>query len=64
MITGLEPVIRFDGIFVVIYLGSVLPNLISLWQISDWPIPRRINELDQDRDLAIYIKELKELHKQ
>jgi hypothetical protein len=52
MITGLEPTIRFDGAFVVIYLVSVMANLISLWQISNWPYHKLVNELDLDRDRA------------
>jgi len=64
MITGLEPTIRFDGIFVVIYVVSVLANLISLWQISNWTVTRRVDESSLDRDLTRYIEELKELHGQ
>jgi hypothetical protein len=63
MITGLEPIIRFDGVFIVIYLVSILANLISLWQISNWYFPKRVQRLDLDRDIARYIKDVKELHK-
>jgi len=37
MITGLAPVIRFDGVFIVIYLASALANLISLWRRARAP---------------------------
>jgi uncharacterized membrane protein len=34
MITKLEAVILYDGIFIAIYVVSVLGNLISLWFLS------------------------------
>jgi hypothetical protein len=34
MITRLEDVILYDGIFIAIYVVSVLGNLVSLWLIS------------------------------
>lgn len=61
MITVLEPVIRFDGVFIVIYLVSTLANLISLWQISNWPYSKRVQRSDLDRDVAKYIEEVKTL---
>ena len=56
MITGLEPVIRFDGILIVIYLVSTLANLISLWQISNWPYSKCVEKSKLDRDVASYIE--------
>ena len=61
MITGLEPVIRFDGVFVVIYLVSALANLISLWRISNWLFSERVQSGDLDRELVKYIEEVKAL---
>ena len=61
MITGLELVIRFDGAFVLIYLASIMAHLISLWRISDWPFPMRVQNEDLDRDIAKYIEEVKAL---
>ena len=57
VVTRLEAVIRFDGVFVVIYLVSVVGNLISLWKISNWPFAKRVQRLDLDRELVRYLEE-------
>jgi len=56
VVSGLEAAIRFDGVFVVIYLASVLGNLISLWQIVNWSFSRPPRD-----DMLEYIEELKAL---
>jgi len=61
MMTGLGPVIRFDGVFIVIYLVSTLANMISLWQISNWHFSKRFQKSDLYRDVARYIEEVKTL---
>lgn len=57
VVTRLEAVIRYDGVFVVIYLVSVAGNLISLWKISNWPFAKRVQRLDLDRELVRYLEE-------
>lgn len=57
MTTGLEPIIRFDGVFFGIYLVSIIANTISLWQISNWLFFECVQESDLDRDIARYIEE-------
>ena len=56
MMTGLKSVIRFDGVFVVIYLVSITANLISLWQVSNWVFTR-----PERSDVLRYIEEVKAL---
>ena len=41
MITRLEAVILYDGIFIAIYVASVLGNLVSLWFTSKRPRARQ-----------------------
>ena len=36
-VTGLEAVFRFDGVFVLIYLVSIIANLISLRARKNFP---------------------------
>ncbi|MFX0203397.1 MAG: hypothetical protein ACFFCW_45425 [Candidatus Hodarchaeota archaeon] len=54
LLFGLEATIKFDGIFIVIYLASVLSNLISLWQIMN----RAFSKSPHDEVLK-YIEEVK-----
>ena len=42
MITKLEAMILYDGIFIAIYVTSVLGNLVSLWFISKGLNPNRV----------------------
>jgi hypothetical protein len=56
MITGLEPVIRFDAVFVVIYLASAMANIISLLQVSN-----RVFTRPERSDVLRYIEEVKVL---
>jgi hypothetical protein len=56
MMTGLKSVIRFDGVFVVINLASVIANIISLLQVSNWVFTR-----PERSDVLRYIEEVKAL---
>jgi hypothetical protein len=38
MITQLDEVVTYDGIFFAIYLASILGNFISLWYFSKEPL--------------------------
>ena len=56
MMTMLEKVIVFDGLYLIIYLISVLSNFLSLWKFTSSPLSNQINRLN---DVERYIEDLK-----
>jgi hypothetical protein len=56
MMTMLEKVIVFNGLYLIIYLISVLSNFLSLWKFTSSPLLKQITRLN---DVERYIEDLK-----